>query len=271
MHKIRDIYPDPEAKNIACLVLEFLGLSKRELILQGDEEFSNELLPRLEEFSDELSQKKPVQYILGQADFYGLKFRVNEHVMIPRAETEELVDLIIKENSIINPVILDIGTGSGCIGICLGKYIKGSHVTATDISAESIEVAMTNAIRYNVKINFIRDDIFQTVLTGQDQFDILVSNPPYITESEKKWMHQNVLDYEPGLALFVPDDNPLKYYTKIAELGAKILKREGKLYFEINERFGKRTTEILMREGFKKPEIIKDLRGKDRIVKAMRI
>lgn len=268
--EIRDIYSGEEAKSIAHMVLEYLGFSRRELVLRGDEELDDRLLPELKKISDELKRKKPVQYVLGLADFYGLKFRVNEHVLIPRAETEEMVDLLIKENNISCPRIVDIGTGSGCIAISLGKYIKGSVLTATDISSESLAVAMHNAMQNDVRIDFIKDDIFNTLLQEQKHFDILVSNPPYVTESEKLWMHQNVIDYEPGLALFVPDSDPLKYYYKIAELGSQVLKHDGKLYVEINERFAEGTVMIFEKEGYEEIQVVKDLRGKDRIVKAVR-
>jgi release factor glutamine methyltransferase len=269
--KISDNYPQRETRSIAFLVLEHVGITKTDLVLNGEIEVDPFIKRQLQSISAELIMKKPVQQILGVADFYGLKFRVNENVLIPRSETEELVDLIIKENLVKNPVIIDIGTGSGCIAISLAKFISGSEVTATDISSKCLEIAGENAIRNSVDVTFLAEDIFQSKLSILKNFDILVSNPPYVTESEKKWMHQNVLDYEPELALFVPDNDPLRFYNKIGELGTQILKTGGKLYVEINEKFGNDTAVLFRNYGFKEVMIIKDIHNKDRIVKAIKI
>jgi release factor glutamine methyltransferase len=269
--KISDCYPPKETRSIAYIVLEHFGINKVDLVLKGENEVDPDVCTQLEHIGSELNKKKPVQYILGMADFYGLKFHVNEHVLIPRSETEELVDLIIKENSLENPKIVDIGTGSGCIAITIAKFIHGSIITATDISEKCIETSKENAKSCEVNVEFLVDDIFDTELHNKDAFDILVSNPPYVTESEKIWMHRNVLEYEPGVALFVPDDDPLMYYKKIVEVGKDILKSGGKIYVEINERFGQATAELFETYGFKDIMIIKDIHNKDRIVKAIKI
>ena len=270
MFKIRDLYTDVEARSIAYLVLDYLGHSKRDLLLKGDDELDIRSVRELENIAYQLSLGKPVQYILGYADFFGLKFRVDQHVMIPRSETEELVDLIIKENTMDNPRIIDVGTGSGCIAVCLGKFIEGSEIYATDISEKALQIARFNAEINGVIIHFYKDDIFRTKLDHGNLFDILASNPPYVTESEKKYMHPNILDYEPKHALFVPDDDPLKYYNKIAEVGISVLKKGSRLYVEINERYGDNVTEIFNKQGFDHIEIIKDINNKDRIVKAIK-
>jgi len=268
--KIRDIYPQSEARNIALLVLESIGITKTDLILNADNEIELSVEDQLEKISGELAKKRPVQQV-GYADFYGLKFRVNENVLIPRSETEELVKLVIKENINKKPSILDIGTGSGCIAICLSKFINGSVITATDISDKSLEVAMGNASNNSTEVKFLLDDIFHTKLNEKETYDILVSNPPYVTESEKKRMHQNILGFEPGIALFVPDNDPLRFYYKISEVGRQVLKKGGKLYVEINEKFGNEVMDLFKWAGLKEVRIIKDINGKDRIVKAKKL
>ncbi len=270
VHKIRDIYPKKEAQSIAYLVLEHLGFTKRDLILNADLDMDPVLFSSLDTIGNDLKTNRPVQQVLGYADFYGLKFLVNEYVLIPRSETEELVDLIIKENSFNNPWIMDIGTGSGCIAISLAKNISGSVVSATDISEESIKTAKENALRNDVNINFIVDDIFNTGISLEPNYNILVCNPPYVTESEKKLLHKNVLSYEPGLALFVHDDDPLRFYRRIAEVGMSLLKNGSRLYVEINERYGGEVAKLFLIHGLRDVNIIKDMHNKERIVKALR-
>ena len=269
--KISDYYPHTETRNIAYLVLEHFGINKTDLVFKGENEVDPSIWAQIEHVGAELNKKKPVQYVLGIADFYGLKFRVSPGILIPRSETEELVDLVIKENKLGNQKIIDIGTGSGCISVCLAKFIPGSIVTATDISEKCIETAKENAKNCGVNIDFLPDDLFDTQLNNKVKFDIMVSNPPYVTESEKIWMHGNVLDFEPGLALFVPDNDPLIYYKKIAEVGKNILKPGGKIYVEINEKFGKATEDLFSSFGYINVMKFMDLHNKDRIVKAIKI
>jgi release factor glutamine methyltransferase len=267
---LREVYQEEEAGNIVSMVLEFLGYSRREIALRGNEEIDPKKIVKMDFIMRDLIHHKPVQYVFGEADFYGLKFKVNKHVLIPRHETEELVDLIIRENHLKNPRIIDIGTGSGCIAVCLGKFIPGSEVTATDISRDALKIASWNAEKNGVKIQFIKDDVFRTSISCMPCYDILVSNPPYVRESEKKHMRPNVLDYEPGLALFVPDEDPLKYYGKIAEMGMSILKNGAGIFVEINEKFGREVAEIFKDHGFSNIDIIGDIHGKDRIVKGVK-
>ncbi len=213
-----------------------------------------------------LKNGKPIQYIIGKTLFYGCPIKVNESVLIPRQETEELVDLIIKENPGFTGNILDIGTGSGCIAIALAVNLPLSGITATDISEEALTTAAENALLNNVKISFIKDDI-KSASRLPENAGIIVSNPPYVTYSEKEKMHINILNFEPHEALFVPDDDPLKYYVAILTGADHILDRGGRIYFEINEAFGKSMLELLESYKYSGVRIIKDINGKDRIIK----
>lgn len=223
----------------------------------------------------DLKKERPLQYILGKADFYGLEFTVNEHVLIPRPETEELVDLIIRDvKAAHSPAaisILDIGTGSGCIAITLKKNLPAATVSALDVSGKALQTARENAIKNNTEIHFIQGDVLSPALDfSSEKYDIVVSNPPYIRFSEKEQMKKNVLEYEPHLALFVESDDPLLFYRKIADLALKILKAGGEIYFEINEAFGKEAQELLVSKGFKNVMLIKDMSDKNRILRGTR-
>ena len=236
-----------------------------------DKELSESEKKRIHEIVERLKQMEPIQYILGTADFYSLLFEVNPSVLIPRPETEELVERVIIDNADKKIKILDIGTGSGCIAVTLRKHLKKASVIAADISAEALATARRNAKLNNATITFIQTDILNPEKAEADIpfiLDVIVSNPPYIKEEEKKDMEKNVLDYEPHLALFVPDNNPLLYYWHIAHFGKKKLKKDGLLYFEINAACGKMVVEMLEKEGYKDIELIQDLSGKDRIIKA---
>ena len=222
---------------------------------------------------EQLRKGKPVQYITGETEFYGLSFQVDESVLIPRPETEELVDLIIKEarNTVKAPLhILDIGTGSGCIAICLKKNLPDSRVAAMDISGDALRIANKNAINNAVDIDFIKDDILEALTTGS-VYDIIVSNPPYITQREKETMHTNVLAYEPHVALFVTDERPLIFYEAIANFAKHSLKSGGFLFFEINENYGKETRDMLMSKQFVDIALINDMQGKNRIIRCRKL
>ena len=229
----------------------------------------------------ELLKNRPIQYIIGETEFCGMRFFVNENVLIPRPETQEMVEMIAsiarRDNACVIRTeckIIDIGTGSGCIAISLAKLIPNSDVTAVDVSEKALEVAKKNAEANGVNVHFVLDDILnphvKTHGRASQQFDIIVSNPPYVCESEKTEMRANVLDHEPSSALFVPDSDPLIFYRKILEFAQKALKPDGQIWFEINEKFGKETAELCREKGFKNVEIIKDFRGKERIVRAQR-
>lgn len=214
-----------------------------------------------------LRKYKPIQYITEETEFFGLSFFVNENVLIPRPETEELVEHIINENPKTGLKILDIGTGSGAIAITLAKYMKEAEVAAWDISYKALDVAVMNSKINSVDVSFKIVDVLDTYPTDR-KFDIIVSNPPYILEKEKADMEKNVLDYEPHLALFVPDDNPLIFYERIADIASEILNPNGKLYFEINQAKGKEVVRMLKEKGFSDISIVKDISGNDRITKA---
>ena len=225
---------------------------------------------RIEEIVRRLKANEPIQYILGSTEFFGLPFRVTPDVLIPRPETEELVEWILQENAPEKPLsILDIGTGSGCIPIALAKKRSNAIVHGWDISEKALQVAEENAKLNNVDVLFSKQDIFAPIQTNI-QYDIIVSNPPYVLEVEKSEMESNVIDYEPHIALFVPNDNPLLFYERIAEVARQLLKRNGELYFEINRKKGKAVEEMLQLKGFSSVELRKDLSGNERMIRAIR-
>ena len=276
--ELKDIYEKDELETIIAYCFEeYLNIKRGELILRINDTISESELLKFNFAIKALKQQKPIQYILGKADFYGSKFIVNEHVLIPRPETEELVDLIVKEfkvQSLKFPEIsiLDIGTGSGCIPIVLKKNIPSAKVVALDISEKALEVAKQNAEMNNVEIDFICTDILNPksqILNPKLQVDIIVSNPPYIRISEKDQMQKNVLDHEPHLALFVADNDPLLFYKAIANMALKQLKPNGKLYFEINQAYGGETKRMLESKGFKNAQLVKDINNKNRILRCM--
>lgn len=271
---LKDLYPKSEIGSFTRLIMERVcNLQPHNLMFCKDKKLSGSEKERIQEIVMQLQNSVPIQYALGIADFYGLEFEVNPSVLIPRPETEELVELIIKDSEDKEVKILDIGTGSGCIAIALGKYLKKSEVIAVDVSVTALDTARKNAKRAGVPVTFIHTDILSSEKSDMDipfLFDIIVSNPPYVKESEKITMERNVLDYEPHLALFVSDNDPLLFYRHIAQLGKNKLKREGYLYFEINAQCGILTSDMLQEEGYRNIELIQDLSGNDRIIKAQR-
>lgn len=285
---LKAIYEKEELETIIAYCFEeFLNIKKAEIGLRKNETMSESQLLKFNFAIKDLKRQKPIQYILGKADFYGLKFIVNEYVLIPRPETEELVDIIIKEfkvqslkfknsstpNDQISNLnsqfsILDIGTGSGCIPIALKKNIPSAKVHGLDVSEKALDVAKQNAVLNNVDVEFIFGDILDSnIQFPNSQLDIIVSNPPYVRISEKETMHKNVLEHEPHLALFVNDNDPLLFYKAIADFALENLNSTGKLYFEINENFGLETKQMLEQKGFKNVKLIKDLNGKNRILR----
>jgi release factor glutamine methyltransferase len=260
---------------IAYCFEEYLGMNRASITLNKESTVSESELLKFSFAIKYLKQQQPIQYIIGKADFYGLKLAVNQHVLIPRPETEELVQLIIKDCSISEEkkvTILDIGTGSGCIAIALKKHIPFCEMHALDVSKEALEVAKKNAQLNSVSIHFHELNVLaipENNSISSTKFDIIVSNPPYITLSEKGAMHKNVTDYEPHLALFVEDYEPLLFYTHICELALNALNKGGKLYFEINQQYGEQTKKLLEQKGFTNVELIKDLNNNYRIVKGI--
>ncbi len=244
-----------------------VGLSKTAMILQKDTQLISTQKKDLDNTINRLKQHEPIQYILAETTFYDLPFRVKKGVLIPRPETEELVTHIIRQFSRAkNLKILDIGTGSGCIAVTLAKYLDAT-VYAIDISTDAIAIASENAEMNNVAVNFVQVDILTERLIDMGDFDIIVSNPPYVLTSEKKVMAVNVINYEPSEALFVPDDNPLMFYSKIIENAKTMLAPQGQLFFEINEKQGKNIQNLLVESDFKNIVLWQDIHGKDRFIK----
>ena len=274
LQELSPIYDEMETASFFYLIMEHLHQLKRiDLALNPETEISESDVEKWSAILSALKIEKPIQYLLGKTEFYGLKFKVNENVLIPRPETEELVYLIIDESQkakVESLKILDIGTGSGCIAISLAKNIPNAEVFAIDISKEALETAKENAKINEVKVNFIQQNILQindlTFDLELSTFDVIVSNPPYVRMLEKEEIKPNVLEYEPHLALFVEDNDALLFYRKIAQLAKENLSEDGKLYFEINQYLGKETVQLLVDLGFKNIELIKDIYDNDRIV-----
>ncbi len=283
MYQLFELYDDREAENIADMIIEHItGFRKIDRIINKQFPLSEAQIQLLNGYTIELLQHKPVQYVLHEAWFAGMKLYVDENVLIPRPETEELVRWIIadcrlpiadsKTNSqspIPNSTLLDIGTGSGCISVALKKKLSGVEIHALDISGEALNVANRNAATQQTKMIFYHLNILD-----RDQwqslpiFNVIVSNPPYVKQSESSTMQKNILKYEPHIALFVPNDDALLFFKAIAEFGLQHLNANGKLFFEINETLGKEVTALLEQYGYNNIELKKDFQGKDRMVKA---
>jgi len=266
-----EIYPEPEINALATIIIKTLfGVSRLHAITQPLDPISKKKADEIITICNELRSGKPLQYILGETSFYNCVIRVNPDVMIPRPETEELVDLIIKENRGYRGEIIDAGCGSGCIAIALAVNLPGTKVTGIDISEEAIRISQENALFNNAVVSFLPGDILNPGLKSPGNVGIIVSNPPYIPESEKVHIAKNVLDFEPHRALFIPDSDPLLYYRAILKMAEKVLIPSGKVYFEINEALGLQMTGLLKSTGFSSVEVIRDINGKDRIVKGIK-
>lgn len=266
--ELHEIYQEPEKNAIVSLIImTLLGTSKLHQIYNSDQPVSNELSEKVFRICDELKTGKPVQYVLGETAFYDCTIKLNSSVLIPRQETEELVHLIINENKNFTGEIIDFGTGSGCIAIALAANLKGANITGIDISPEALSLASGNAILNNVNIRFMLADILNFNTEKFGKAEIIVSNPPYIRQSEKKLMNRNVLDFEPHQALFVDNSDPLIFYREILKIAEKILNPGGRVYFEINEAMGSSMYDLMIEFGYKNAGIIKDINGKERFVK----
>jgi release factor glutamine methyltransferase len=267
--KLSSIYPREEVSALTKIILlETTELSATELLAESGKLLPESTWDKIKKISSELKDKKPIQYILGKTEFYSVELKVNKHTLIPRQETEELVDLIIRENKKAGLNVLDIGTGSGAIAIALFMNLKDPGVSATDISEDALKIARENSAMHKCRIVFNRENILVSRPLKKGLFDIVVSNPPYVRESEKDDMHENVLAYEPHSALFVPDSDPLKFYRAIGKYARQSLKPGGSLYLEINEALAYETEALISDIGFISINIIKDLNNKDRILKA---
>lgn len=274
-HALKDLYPKNEILSFTRLIMEEVcGIPPHHLLFGKGKELSDTEKLEIKEIVEQLKKYKPFQYILGKTNFYGRTFRVNPSVLIPRPETEELVEQILgdPENGPDRDLmVLDIGTGSGCIAVTLAKERPKADVIATDISGAALETARENARLLHAPVTFIHSDIRLIEKAEADIpffFDLIVSNPPYVTEQQKADMEPNVLEYEPSLALFVSNDDPLLFYRSIARFGKKKLKKGGRLYFEINAFYGPDTVRLLKEEGYQQIELLRDLSDKDRMIKA---
>lgn len=266
--KLTAIYTTREIENIFYWICEHRYQLNKIEIKQAAIRLTETELLEFRAIVKRLEKEEPIQYILGETEFWGLPILVNEHTLIPRPETEELVHLMQQDLS-GNLVVLDIGTGSGCIPIALKKEIPSLTVYALDISAQAIDLAKKSAQLNHVAINFVQKDILTQGLDELVMFDVICSNPPYVLQSDQAEMNANVLNYEPHLALFVADEEPLLFYKRIAELAQVKLKPNGKLFFEIHENYGQETKKMLEALNFSDIQIFKDLQGKDRMIRAV--
>ncbi len=268
--ELQSLYDAQEATAVAHeLLYSITGLEKMDRLMRKDEPLTEAQQKLYDTCKADLLKGKPLQYVTGTAWFMGKEFKVNEHVLIPRPETEELVDWIIKDHKVKQDIsILDIGTGSGCIPISLQLALPGATTLSCDISEEAIEVAKENARKLEADISFIKTDFLnQKMWYNFEQYDVIVSNPPYIPQKEYKNMHTNVRDFEPSLALFVPDDDALLFYRNIAEFGKTNMKPDGVIYCELHKDHAEKTEQMFREKGYK-TELRKDMHGNERMIKA---
>jgi len=287
--RLKSIYEERESINITDWIFESIAsITRLDRILKKQKALNHSAIKQLNEALDQLLQHKPVQYVLGEAWFYKMKLNVNEHVLIPRPETEELVEWVVEDvrstiydvrgKSPVNIIhqtsdivyILDIGTGSGCIAVALKKELPDTELTAIDISSDALQVAKENAQDQDVEIGFAQLDFLNEELwSSLPHFNIIICNPPYIPENEKNRLAKNVVEHEPHIALFVNDNDPFIFYRKIAAFAGKHLKQNGKIFVEVHDEYAKEVQQIFLDENFE-PEIKKDVYGKDRMIQACR-
>lgn len=264
------VFGKGEAEAMIRLVFDRLkGWSLTDMVIHSDSCISDFTLREINAITDRVLAGEPIQYVLGLARFYGMDLKVTPAVLIPRPETAELVDMIVKENREPDLRVLDAGTGSGAIAVALSRNLRFPQVTALDVSGEALEIAKENAVRLHARIDFVRADIFE-YKPAAASFDILVSNPPYITENEKSSMEPQVLDHEPHKALFVPDGAPLGFYSRLAEAGISCLAPGGRIYLELNPRFAQGVADLLKREGFAEVRLHEDMQRKVRFATALK-
>ncbi|TDI69399.1 MAG: peptide chain release factor N(5)-glutamine methyltransferase [Bacteroidetes bacterium] len=268
--QLSEVYPSQEVESIFTVLSEyFLNYTRLETVLKADESLSKEIIKHFENAISRLKRQEPVQYICGKTEFYSLPFKVDKHTLIPRPETEGLVQWIIDDENkkqTKSKTLLDIGTGSGCIAISLAKNLKDIDVSALDFSPEALKTAHKNSVLNSVKATFFELDLLDEQTLPQ-RYDIMVSNPPYVRELEKSNMRSNVLEYEPKSALFVTDKDPFLFYRRIARLANLYLTDNGRVYFEINEYLSDELKALLLTERFTDIEVRKDIFGKDRMIK----
>jgi release factor glutamine methyltransferase len=264
LKSITPLYNKDEASSLYYMLCEeVLSIPKSKLIIAEDMDLTIEKANHLYNCLDRLKKHEPIQYVLGKVTFMDLEFKANSSVLIPRPETEELVNIILK-NELGDKTILDIGSGSGCIAISLAKYSPKTNVTALDVSKDAIELSQRNAKENDVNLEFIVADIFS--YKSDKKYDIIVSNPPYVLESQRKHMSKNVLDYEPELALFVKNDDPLKFYKAILDFAKNSLNENGKIYFEINENYKNEIMKLVNNYSYSNVDCKLDVFGKYRFI-----
>jgi release factor glutamine methyltransferase len=276
--ELKNVYESDELRNIIELVIEHItNMSRAEQVKNKVPYLTCTQLEDLDAITERLKKNEPVQYVLGEAWFAGMKFKVNKNVLIPRPETEELVDWIVKESQKSNPEsfrdksqnIIDIGTGSGCIPITLKHQLPEANVSAIDVCSEALFTATENAIKLNTEVDFtLLDFLDEEKWNELHQYDIIVSNPPYVKQSEINTIHERVKEFEPHLALFVPDNDPILFYKKLSDFSMKHLNAGGKLFVEINEALGEAVSNLFRSAGFLNVDLKKDMQGKDRMVMA---
>ena len=265
------LYGQGEADWMMRIIMEYLkGWKQADLLLRADEEVSDFIAGKADAIIARLLDNEPLQYILGETYWHGMTLKVTPDVLIPRPETSELVDLITSENTAPDLNVLDVCTGSGCIAVALANTLPFAKVTGTDISDAALAVARENASLRKLKVGFMHSDALGQFPFDDGSMDIVVSNPPYITDSEKKEMEPNVLDHEPGLALFVPDADPLRFYTAISREGFRVTRPGGKIYFEINPLFARQVSRMMTETGWDDVQILPDMHGKQRFAKGIR-
>jgi release factor glutamine methyltransferase len=267
--ELAEVYNDHEVKIVTDILLKTVtGIKKLHQLYDDRQEVTESEREKILLLITELKSGKPIQYVTGETTFYNCLIKLNTSTLIPRPETEELVDLIIRENKGFKGKIIDLGSGSGCIAIALAANLSTADITGVEISEEALNIARKNAELNNVKVTFSKNDILDFDFTEFEHAGIIVSNPPYVRESEKKLMSENVLGFEPPLALFVSDSEPLIYYKAILKIADQILLPGGKIYFEINEALGLSLVEVVESFGYSEVEIVRDLNDKERILKA---
>ncbi|WP_321997976.1 peptide chain release factor N(5)-glutamine methyltransferase [Draconibacterium orientale] len=269
--ELAPFYPETEITGfIQMLMHSVLGLSYTQMILEKDRVLENSESDQIKAIVERLKTHEPIQYILGVAEFYGLELNVQPGVLIPRPETEELVDWICKTEIPASAKILDIGTGSGCIPLALKNELPAAEVMAVDVSEMALSIATENAQKHQLEVAFELADILKWEERSWPQFDVIVSNPPYVMERERELMEANVVEHEPELALFVSDTDPLIFYRAIAQFASKQLNKSGFLFFEINENLGDEMVELVKQLGFKSIELRRDLNGKNRMLRCQK-
>jgi release factor glutamine methyltransferase len=269
--ELADLYKDNEIKILSDIIIKTAtGITKLHQLYDDQHIITDAEKQKIIKYVDDLKTGKPIQYVTGETIFYNCTIKLNKSTLIPRPETEELVDLILRENKEYKGNIIDFGSGSGCITIALALNLPSARLTGIEISDEAIDIARQNADINHVKLNFLKNDILNFDFSGLDKAGIIVSNPPYVRDSEKKHIAENVLSFEPPLALFVSDSEPLVYYKFILKIAEQILLPGGRIYFEINEALGGSMNQLVKSFDYTEIELVRDLNNKERILKAVK-